>query len=137
MIGRSVTLSTSLARATTQKCAVLICILSQWPGYDVWKRQRQARDDTYRRDPITLAKFAQHVGRCVSELLQVCYTEPRWCRLLTVLISKQDYEERPTLDPKWRIGRGGILPNEVLVLGAVHVSSGTWQPILALTKVVM
>jgi hypothetical protein len=58
--------------SATQK-SVLICVLSQWPGYGVWSRQRQARDETHRRNPITLAKFAQQVGRCVSELLQVYY----------------------------------------------------------------
>ncbi|KAH9989904.1 hypothetical protein BJV74DRAFT_447439 [Russula compacta] len=90
----------------------------KWPGYEAWQRQLQVRDDTHWRNPITLAKFAQYIGRCVSVFLQNC-------------------EGRPTCDPKWKIGKGGILPNEVLVLGVVHVSSGTWQPILALTKVVM
>ncbi|KAH9988570.1 hypothetical protein BJV77DRAFT_1186368 [Russula vinacea] len=75
----------------------------QWPGYRTWKRQVQARDDSRWRNPITLAKFAQHVGRCVSKFLQA----------------------------------NGILPGEVLLLGAVHVSSGTWQPILALTRVIL
>jgi hypothetical protein len=78
--GRSVVpLSTSLSHATTLPGPPpevgLICVLSQWPGYEVWSRQRQARDDTHRRNPITLAKFAQCVGRCVKELLQVYYTE--------------------------------------------------------------
>jgi hypothetical protein len=51
----------------------------------------------------------------------------------------QENEGRPNIDhPRWRIGgREGILPAEVVVLGAVHVSSGTWQPILALTRVVL
>jgi hypothetical protein len=74
----------NIARAPTEKCAD--CVLSQWPGYGVWTRQRQARDDTHRRNPITLAKFAQQVGRCVGELLRVYCTEPRCCRQLAVLI---------------------------------------------------
>jgi len=90
----------------------------KWPGYEVWKRQVQARDDTRWRNPITMAKFAQHVGRCVSDFFQDC-------------------EGRPTPDSKWKVGTGGITPNEVVVLGAIHVSSGSWQPILALTKVVI
>jgi hypothetical protein len=47
-----------------------ICGPSKWPGYRTWKRQVQARDDSRWRNPITLAKFAQHVGRCVSKFLQ-------------------------------------------------------------------
>ncbi|KAF8468114.1 hypothetical protein DFH94DRAFT_638545, partial [Russula ochroleuca] len=91
----------------------------KWPGYRIWKRQVQARDDSRRRNPITLAKFAQHVGRCVSKFLQVC----TGC--------EGDHS-------KWKIGgKDGIHPAEVLLLGAVHVSSGTWQPILALTRVVL
>ncbi|KAF8490001.1 hypothetical protein F5888DRAFT_1573055, partial [Russula emetica] len=79
----------------------------QWPGYRIWKRQVQARDDSRSKNPITVAKFAQHVGRTVIKYLEAYH-------------------------PRWRIGGGdGILPAEVIVLGAVHVSSGTWQPILA------
>ncbi|KAI0290562.1 hypothetical protein BC826DRAFT_913013, partial [Russula brevipes] len=94
-----------------------------WPGYRTWKRQLQARDDTRWRKPITLAKFAQHIGRCVSDFIQV----------QTLGLIDVDNNSRAL----WKIGGGGILPNEVLVLGAIHVSSGTWQPILALTKVVI
>ncbi|KAI0250731.1 hypothetical protein BJV78DRAFT_1127548 [Lactifluus subvellereus] len=90
----------------------------KWPGYEGWQRQLQARDDTNERNPITLAKFAQHVGRFVDCFLKRC-------------------EGHPTSDAKWEIGRDGILHREVLVLGALHASIGTWQPILALTKVVM
>ena len=59
--------------------ALLTCVPLQWPGYGVWKRQRQARDDTQQKNPITLAKFAQQVGRCVGEFLRVCFTEPQSC----------------------------------------------------------
>ena len=43
----------------------------QWRGYDEFKRQVQIRDETPSKNPITIAKFAQHVGRSVEAFLQV------------------------------------------------------------------
>ena len=39
-------------------------------------------------------------------------------------------------DLRWRIGEGGIRPSDVMVIGAVHVSSasGSWMPILQLNR---
>ena len=36
--------------------------------------------------------------------------------------------------PQWHIGGEGIQPNEIVVIGAVQVSSGGWMPILQLTR---
>jgi len=43
----------------------------QWPGYDEFKRQVQIRDETSDRSPITVAKFAHHVGRSVEAFFRV------------------------------------------------------------------
>ena len=40
-------------------------------------------------------------------------------------------------DPRWQIGmRGGITQEEVKVIGAIHVSAGSWMPIIQLTRYV-
>jgi len=37
--------------------------------------------------------------------------------------------------PQWRIGEGGgVQPHEIVIVGAVQVSSGGWMPILQLTR---
>jgi hypothetical protein len=40
-------------------------------------------------------------------------------------------------DPRWFIGRGGITPDDVVLIGAVHVSRGSWMPILQLSRFVL
>ena len=47
--------------------------LYQWPGYNEFKRQVQIRDETPTRNPITVAKFAHHVGRSVEAFLRVSF----------------------------------------------------------------
>ena len=43
----------------------------QWPGYNEFKRQVQIRDETPAKNPITNAKFANHIGRSVEAFLRV------------------------------------------------------------------
>jgi hypothetical protein len=43
----------------------------QWPGYQEFRRQVQIRDETRQRNTVTLAKFAQHVGRSVKAFIEV------------------------------------------------------------------
>lgn len=39
-------------------------------------------------------------------------------------------------DPRWFIGAGGITTDEVILIGAVQVSQGSWMPILQLSRFV-
>ena len=41
-------------------------------------------------------------------------------------------------DRRWQIGilPEGITANEVKIVGAIHVSAGTWMPIMQLTRYV-
>ena len=43
----------------------------QWPGYRDFKRQVQIRDETIMHNPITISKFAHHIGRSVDAFLRV------------------------------------------------------------------
>jgi hypothetical protein len=45
----------------------------QWLGYNEFKRQVQIKDETPARNPITVAKFAHHVGRSVEAFLRVSF----------------------------------------------------------------
>ncbi|KAH9053780.1 hypothetical protein EDB87DRAFT_162176 [Lactarius vividus] len=92
-----------------------------WPGYTYWKRQVGARDETRERNPITLARFMKHVGTSVDKFLKECMTNGH-----------------VTTDPQWQIGgHGGITQAEVKVIGAIHVSAGSWMPIIQLTRYVI
>ena len=37
---------------------------------------------------------------------------------------------------RWKIGPGGITRADVIIIGAVHVSAGSWMPILQLNRYV-
>jgi len=39
--------------------------------------------------------------------------------------------------PKWHIGETGIKPSDIVIIGAVHVSAGTWMPILQLNRFII
>ncbi|KAH9973793.1 hypothetical protein BGW80DRAFT_1171436 [Lactifluus volemus] len=84
-----------------------------WPGYSEWKRQFQTRDETPSRNPITFEKFVRHIGRSVDKFMSV---------------------EVHQGDPRWRIGLNGITRNDITLIGAVHVSSGSWMPIIQLNR---
>ncbi|KAI9429841.1 hypothetical protein BJY52DRAFT_1133721, partial [Lactarius psammicola] len=80
-----------------------------WPGYRHWKRQIPIRDETRARNPITTARFMRHVGTSVDKFFRV--------------------------HPRWQIGmNGGITQEQVKVIGAIHISGGSWMPILQLAQ---
>ena len=93
--------------------------LLQWRGYREFKRQVPIRDETAQRNIVSLSKFAQHVGRTVEAFLK----------------SAQVDFENPV--PQWQIGERGIQPHEVIIIGAIQVSSGGWMPILQLTRYIL
>lgn len=90
-----------------------------WPGYKEFKRQIPLRDDSRARNPITMAKFVGHVGRSVNAFLQVC---------------ELDSESEDVRRELWRIGPGGIRRRDITIIGVIHVSAGTWMPIMQLNR---
>ncbi|KAI9434990.1 hypothetical protein H4582DRAFT_1818153, partial [Lactarius indigo] len=76
-----------------------------WPGYKDFKRQVPIRDQTRERNPITIPRFAHHIGLSVDAFL--------------------------------RIGPSGIQRSDIIVIGAVHVSAGSWMPILQLNRYIL
>jgi len=88
-----------------------------WPGYNDYKRQVQIKDETAAKNPITVGKFAHHIGRTVEAFLREMTPNPA---------RRAD---------RWIIGQGGVVPANIRVIGAIHVSAGTWMPILQLNNV--
>jgi len=87
-----------------------------WPGYSPSEQQVQLRDQTPARNRVTLERFVKHVGSRVRQFLVDC-------------------ERVPVQDPshwKWRVGQGNVSFNEVMLIGIVQVSAGSWMPILQL-----
>ncbi|KAI0266040.1 hypothetical protein BGY98DRAFT_939218 [Russula aff. rugulosa BPL654] len=73
-----------------------------------WKRQIPTRDGTHTRNPITRARFMKHVATSVDKF----------------------FDGRR----QWRIGIHDITQRHVKIIGAVHVSTGSWMPIVQLTE---
>ncbi|KAI0264564.1 hypothetical protein BGY98DRAFT_1103404 [Russula aff. rugulosa BPL654] len=90
-----------------------------WPGCSDWKRQIPTRDETHARNPITRARFMKHVATSVDKFL--------------ISSPLAMYEEGYKGDPNWRIGIRDITQRHVKIIGAVHVSAGSWMPIVQLT----
>ena len=92
----------------------------QWPGYRQWSRQIPTKDFRSPPQPITLAKLAKNVAKCVQRFMA----------------DRKGAPQEEDADPRWRIGDG---PNDVklddLVLVSIHhVSLGSWQPQLRLIR---
>ncbi|KAN0131232.1 hypothetical protein V8E53_010936 [Lactarius tabidus] len=87
-----------------------------WPGYKDYKRQIPIRDESIARNPITMAKFVGHVGRTVDTFLQVCEVDSAF------------------VDDRWQIGPGRIQRSDIIIIGAVHISAGSWMPIMQLNR---
>ncbi|KAH9011529.1 hypothetical protein EDB83DRAFT_371902 [Lactarius deliciosus] len=90
-----------------------------WPGYKKFKRQILIRDESSARSPITMARFVGHVGRTVDRFLQDCE------------VDSGCVDDRSKL---WRIGPGGIERSDIIIIGVVHVSAGSWTPIMQLNR---
>lgn len=92
-----------------------------------------------RDEIITMGRFMNEVGRTVDKFLQhwVCFS-----RLgLSPLPNDTFHQERVSseyvgLDPRWKIGAGGIKGEDVIVIGAINVSADSWMPILQLNRYV-
>ncbi|KAH9976824.1 hypothetical protein BGW80DRAFT_1202963 [Lactifluus volemus] len=88
----------------------------KWPGYDDWYRQIMTRDQTPAHTTISLEKLARRVANAVCLFLD-------------------EAAQMNGRDPEWRIGGyTGIKKDEVILIGLVQVSQGSWQPILQLNR---
>ncbi|KAH9955295.1 hypothetical protein BC827DRAFT_1158308 [Russula dissimulans] len=78
-----------------------------WPGYNEWATQIMTRDQTSAHNTIVLQRFVERVARAEAQQVH-------------------------GQDPNWRISIGEVTKEQVILIGAVQVSQGSWQPILQL-----
>ncbi|KAK7445410.1 hypothetical protein VKT23_014827 [Stygiomarasmius scandens] len=99
-----------------------VSIRLEWPGYRQWSRQIPTRDFRSPPGPITKAKLAKNVAKCVQRFIA----------------ERQGHPPEDESDARWRIGTGPGLNHirfEDLVLVSIHhVSMGSWQPQLRLSR---
>ncbi|THU91517.1 hypothetical protein K435DRAFT_673954 [Dendrothele bispora CBS 962.96] len=99
-----------------------VSIRLEWPGYRQWSRQIPTRDFRSPPGPITKAKLAKNVAKCVQRFIQERHGHPL----------------EDDSDARWRIGTGPGLNHirfEDLILVSIHhVSMGSWQPQLRLSR---
>lgn len=96
-----------------------VSIRLEWPGYRQWSRQIPTKDFRSPPQPITLAKLAKNVAKCVQRFMQEAKSLPM---------------DEDTSDPRWRIGGGShdIKFEDLVLVSIHHVSLGSWQPQLRL-----
>ncbi|KAG6877147.1 hypothetical protein C0993_009940 [Termitomyces sp. T159_Od127] len=97
-----------------------ISVRIQWPGYRPWSRQIPTKDFRSPPQPITKAKLAKNIAKCVE-------------RFLSARMNAQLEDE---VDPRWKVGpRNHEIKLEDLYLVSMHhVSMGSWQPQLRLRR---
>ncbi|KAI0295611.1 hypothetical protein B0F90DRAFT_1670073 [Multifurca ochricompacta] len=91
-----------------------------WFGYAPWDRQIMIRSPT--RGTIPLEKFAKYVAGKVKLFMEETANTP--------------YHDQSG-STRWFIGDGGISPRNVILIGAIHVSQGSWMPILQLNRFII
>ncbi|KIK61592.1 hypothetical protein GYMLUDRAFT_199049 [Collybiopsis luxurians FD-317 M1] len=103
-----------------------VSIRLEWPGYRQWSRQIPTKDFRTPPGPITKAKLAKNVAKCVQRFIQ----------------ERQNHPLEDESDSRWRVGRsatgGDCIKLEDLILVSMHhVSMGSWQPQLRLARPVL
>ncbi|EAU90583.2 hypothetical protein CC1G_00967 [Coprinopsis cinerea okayama7 len=97
-----------------------VSIRLEWPGYRQWTRQIPTKDFRSPPGPITMAKLAKNVAKCVLRFID----------------ENKDRPLEDGADIRWKVG---LRPHEikledVVLVSLHHVSLGSWQPQLRLRR---
>jgi hypothetical protein len=95
-----------------------VSIRIMWPGYAPWSRQIPTRDFRSPPGPITRSKLAKNVAKTVQRFIEDMKTKP--------------LEE--DADPRWKLGNNSITLDDLELVGLQHVSMGSWQLHLRLSR---
>ncbi|KAF8967699.1 hypothetical protein BDZ97DRAFT_1656169 [Flammula alnicola] len=97
-----------------------VSIRLEWPGYRQWSRQIPTKDFRSPPQPITLAKLAKNVAKCVQRFM----------------LDRKNLPMEEDADPRWKIGDGpdDIKLEDLILVSIHHVSLGSWQPHLRLVR---
>ncbi|KAI0923976.1 hypothetical protein AcV5_009360 [Taiwanofungus camphoratus] len=88
-----------------------VSIRLMWPGYAPWSRQIPTRDFRSPPGPITRSKLAKNVAKTIQ-------------RFIDEMQNRRMEEEA---EVRWRVGRGHIDLDDLILVGLQHVSMGSWQ----------
>ncbi|KAF8920780.1 hypothetical protein CPB85DRAFT_508979 [Mucidula mucida] len=97
-----------------------VSVRLEWPGYRPWSRQIPTKDFRSPPGPITRAKLAKNVAKCVQRFIA----------------ERQSIAMEDDGDPKWRVGssQGTIRVEDLVLVSLHHASMGSWQPHLRLRR---
>jgi len=97
-----------------------VSIRLEWPGYRQWSRQIPTKDFRSPPGPITIAKLAKNVAKCVQRFM----------------LDRKMLPMEDGCDERWRIGDrpGDIKVEDLMLVSIHHVSLGSWQPQLRLRR---
>lgn len=88
-----------------------------WPGYKTFHYEFRIFDRQLGKDvPITMSRLVERIARGLHRLYLEGVRNPE------------------TFDERWKLGEGGVLLEEIKIIGLLHVSQGTWMPMLHLTR---
>ncbi|KAI9433854.1 hypothetical protein H4582DRAFT_1982946 [Lactarius indigo] len=88
-----------------------------WPGYKTFHYEFRIFDRKLGKDvPITMSRLVERIARGLHRLYLEGVRNPE------------------TFDERWKLGEGGVLLEEIKIIGLLHVSQGTWIPMLHLTR---
>jgi hypothetical protein len=77
----------------------------------------------------------RHVATSVDKFFGVSFTPfPSSPSLIELLQQCADHGQ---VNTRWAIGARGINQTQVKIIGAVHVSAGSWMPLIQLTRYVI
>lgn len=97
-----------------------ISVRIQWPGYRQWSRQIPTKDFRSPPQPITKAKLAKNIAKCVERFLA----------------ARMGHQLEDDADPRWKVGsrQNEIKLDDLILVSMHHVSMGSWQPHLRLRR---
>ena len=110
---------------------------SQWHGYVHldWNEQISIHKQTYPRESISLETFAKHVARKTLKFMDVISNLlPKILEETDVIIYQIAKNNGNYGDQRYCIGDKYIAPHDVMLIGTVQVSHGSWMPILQLNN---
>ena len=112
----------------------------QWCGYVHldWNEQISIQKQTQPRERISLEKFAMHVARKTLKFMEVFLIllpdvlQETDVRIYQIAKNKTDDSDQSP--QRYHIGDKHIAPQDVVLIGTVQVSHGSWMPILQLNN---
>ncbi|KZP26607.1 hypothetical protein FIBSPDRAFT_909149 [Athelia psychrophila] len=107
-------------------CGPSVSIRLEWPGMAGWSRQIPTKDFRAPPGPITRAKLAKNVAKCVHKFMQDSAGRP---------LEPCEGEERRAEAARWRVGR--VRFEDLVLVSLHHVSQGSWQPHLRLRRTIV